>query len=146
MNTCVDQERRQIAGECARRLRVATQTDIVLARHAGRLVGQTIGFLHSDLTLIATVISELGRNILQYAQTGEIEIHRVLKGNLAGIHIIARDHGPGIANVDRVVRGGFSTSGGLALGLAGVRRIMDEFDLQSSPRNGTTVSVIKWKV
>jgi serine/threonine-protein kinase RsbT len=103
-----------------------------------------LGFSSGDTTLIATAISELGRNILSYAGQGEISISAV-DGGRCGILIIASDKGPGIPDVQQALRDGFSTSGGLGLGLPGVRRLMDEFEITSAPKRGTTVKAKKWK-
>ena len=96
--------------------------------------------------LIATVISELARNIVMYAKTGEIRL-KVINGGSArhGIQVIARYEGPGIADVDQALRDGFSTSGSLGVGLPGVRRLVDEFQIDSTENRGTTVTVMKRK-
>lgn len=127
-------------------MRVETDTDLVAARHAGRTLAESAGFTSSELTLIATAISELARNIIEYATFGEIVLDIVENGDHRGIRILARDSGPGIADTEKAVRGGYSTSGGLGLGLVGVKHIMDEFELQSSVGAGTRVSVTKWKL
>lgn len=127
-------------------VRVETDTDLVAARHAGRMLAESAGFTSSELTLIATAISELARNIIEYATFGEIALEIVENRSKRGIRILARDSGPGIADTEKAVRGGYSTSGGLGLGLVGVKHIMDEFDLQSSVGAGTQVSVTKWKL
>jgi serine/threonine-protein kinase RsbT len=103
-----------------------------------------IGFAATDATLIATAISELARNIVTYAQNGELAMRTVETAHLKGILIVARDNGPGIRSVQDVLRDGYSTSGGLGLGLPGVKRLMDEFAIESELRRGTTVSVKKW--
>lgn len=103
------------------------------------------GFSSSEMTLIATAISELARNIIRYAKRGEISL-QVVDGNpKEGITIVARDEGPGIADVERALEAGYSTSGSLGLGLPGVRRIMDEFEIKSVVGQGTIVTVTKWK-
>jgi serine/threonine-protein kinase RsbT len=104
----------------------------------------TIGFGATDATLIATAISELARNIVMYAQKGEVMICSVETAHSKGILIVARDNGPGIRSIQDVLRDGYSTSGGLGLGLPGVKRLMDEFAIESEPRRGTTVTVKKW--
>jgi serine/threonine-protein kinase RsbT len=104
-----------------------------------------LGFSSGDTTLIATAISELGRNILSYAQQGEILIRAINGCDHTGILIVASDKGPGISDVHQALRDGFSTSGGLGLGLPGVRRLMDEFEITSVLKRGTTVKVKKWK-
>lgn len=127
------------------RMPIASDSDLIEARQKGRVLAERQGFSSSELTLIATAISELARNIIRYAKRGEISI-QVLDGNpKAGIVVVARDAGPGIADVERALEAGYSTSGSLGLGLPGVRRIMDEFAIVSEIGQGTTVTVTKWK-
>jgi len=104
----------------------------------------TIGFAATDATLIATAISELARNIVMYAQKGEVMMRSVETAQFKGILIVARDNGPGIRSIQDVLRDGYSTSGGLGLGLPGVKRLMDEFAIESELKRGTTVTVKKW--
>lgn len=125
---------------------IVSDSDLIDARQKGRALAEQLGFSPSELTLIATAISELARNIIRYAKRGEIVIQAVNSGPKEGIAVVARDEGPGIADVERALQAGYSTSGGLGLGLPGVRRIMDEFDLESELGLGTTVTVIKWKL
>ena len=103
-----------------------------------------IGFTATDATLIATAISELARNIVMYAGQGEVMLQTVEASQRKGIVISARDRGPGIRSLENVLRDGYSTSGGLGLGLPGVKRLMDEFAIESELRRGTTVTVKKW--
>ncbi|MFL6622895.1 MAG: anti-sigma regulatory factor [Sulfurifustis sp.] len=123
---------------------VASDIDIVQARRQGRALAEQIGFSASEATLVATAISELARNIVHYAKTGEILVRPVDGAGRCGITIVARDRGPGIADTKLAVREGYSTSASLGLGLPGVRRIMDEFDIVSKVGCGTTVTVTKW--
>jgi serine/threonine-protein kinase RsbT len=104
-----------------------------------------LGFSATDSTLIATAISELARNIVSYARKGEITVKTIHASSRHGILVIASDDGPGIPDVLQAMRDGFSTSGSLGLGLPGVRRLMDEFQIASQPGRGTTVTVKKWK-
>ena len=127
------------------RVTVTSDADLVVARRKGRALAEQNGFSASEATLVATAISELARNIVSYAGSGEILVGKIDSANGLGIGVIARDRGPGIADTERAIRGGYSTSGGLGLGLPGVRRIMDEFDIASSPGKGTIVSIVKWK-
>lgn len=127
------------------RVRIASDSDIVAARSRGRTLAIELGFSSGDTTLIATAISELARNILSYARQGEILIRAVDGSNRSGILIVASDKGPGISDLRQALRDGFSTSGSLGLGLPGVRRLMDEFEITSEPMQGTTVKVKKWK-
>lgn len=124
---------------------VSSDSDLVAARREGRVLAEQLGLSSSEATLVATAISELARNIVSYAGRGEIHISLVNNAARNGITVIARDEGPGIADIELAVREGYSTSGGLGLGLPGVRRIMDEFEIASSLGQGTTITVTKWK-
>ena len=127
------------------RVPIALDRDILTARQRGRRLAKESGFLSSDATLIATVISELARNMLRFAGQGEIILRVIENGLTQGIEVVAVDEGPGIPDVFLAVRAGYSTSGGLGLGLAGVRRLMDEFEISSSVGTGTTVTSRKWR-
>ncbi|MGH7255260.1 MAG: ATP-binding protein, partial [Nitrospirales bacterium] len=122
-----------------------SDADLVVARHRGRALAAQLGFSSSELALVATTISELARNIVRYAKRGEIVMRLVENGTLRGITIVARDEGPGISDITLAMQPGYSTSGGLGLGLPGVRRIMDEFEIASEVSKGTIVTVTKWK-
>jgi serine/threonine-protein kinase RsbT len=111
----------------------------------GRSLAAALNFSSGEATLIVLTISELARNIVTYAKKGEIRL-RVINGSARkGIRVVAHDDGPGIADVEQALRDGFSTSGGLGLGLPGVRRLVDEFQIESKRDGGTTVTVTKWK-
>jgi serine/threonine-protein kinase RsbT len=125
-------------------VRIDSDLDIVVARQKGRELGNGLGFGSTDLALIATAISELARNIVLYAQGGEI-ILKSEDSDPSGILVTAFDEGPGIPDVGRALHDGYSTSGSLGLGLPGVRRLMDEFDIVSEVGRGTTVIAKKWK-
>jgi serine/threonine-protein kinase RsbT len=126
-------------------IRIASDKDVVAARQQGRAVALQTGFTVSEATLIATAISELARNIVSYANPGSVTLKPANGANGAvGITIIASDSGPGIADIPQALRDGYSSSGGLGLGLPGVRRLMDEFDINSRAGGGTTVTVTKW--
>jgi serine/threonine-protein kinase RsbT len=127
------------------RVAINSDQDIVLARQKGRSLAADLHFSPVDATLIATAISELARNILAYARKGEITLRPILASGRQGILIIASDDGPGIRDVNQALRDGFSTSGSLGLGLPGVRRLMDEFEINSRPGRGTKVAVKKWR-
>lgn len=124
---------------------ITCDKDVVLARQHGRSLAIQAGFSESQATLIATAISELSRNIVSYAERGVISLRLVRPANRVGLQIIATDSGCGIADVGQALRDGYSTSGGLGLGLPGVRRLMDEFAIDSSVGRGTRISVTKWK-
>jgi serine/threonine-protein kinase RsbT len=124
---------------------INSDQDIVLARQKGRAKAIELGFSSGDATLIATAISELARNIVAYAGKGRITLKVVNGLNRQGISVVASDEGPGIPDIRQALRDGFSTSGSLGLGLPGVRRLMDEFEITSQPGRGTTVVVKKWR-
>ena len=126
-------------------MQISSDLDLVRAREQGRVLAGKLGFQQSDLTLVATAISELARNIVRYARRGEIILRQAQDGGVPGIVIIARDEGPGIPDVNRAMEQGYSTSGGLGLGLPGVRRIMDKFEIVSEVGKGTVVTAVKWK-
>jgi serine/threonine-protein kinase RsbT len=123
------------------RVPIESTNDVVVARQRGRALAAETGFSTSDATLMAAAISELARNIVKYAGRGEILLRRDTNGTMT---IIARDEGPGILDVGAALRRGYSTSGGLGLGLPGVRRIAESFHIASSSA-GTTVTVCKCK-
>lgn len=132
------------AGEI--RVPINSDQDIVLARQKGRNLAADAGFSPVDCTLVATAISELARNIVSYAKTGEIALQVVRDSRRSGILITASDNGPGITDLRLALRDGFSTSGSLGLGLPGVRRLVDEFQISSSAGQGTVVKVTKWRL
>ncbi len=125
------------------RIAIEREMDVVVARQRGRELAAAAGFSSSDQTLIALAISELARNIVVYAQRGEIVIQTV-EGERRGIEIVAHDDGPGIPDIELAMRDGYSTTKSLGLGLPGTRRVMDEFDLRSERQKGTTITIRKW--
>ena len=127
------------------RVEINSDQDIVVARQKGRVLAGELGFSSGDATLIATAISELARNIVSYARTGEIRLKGIHGSSRVGILVVAEDDGPGITDIRQALRDGFSTSGSLGLGLPGVRRLMDEFEISSQPGKGTMVAVKKWR-
>ena len=127
------------------RVAIGSDQDIVVARQKGRSLALELGFSSGDATLIATAISELARNIVSYAGSGLVVLKDVQGSTRVGITVTASDNGPGIPNVSQALRDGFSTSGSLGLGLPGVRRLMDEFEIASQPGQGTKVVVKKWR-
>ena len=130
--------------ECRSSVDIYTEWDIVAARQLGRNEAKNIGFGTVDQARITTAISELARNIYLYAGKGNIKINELYENNLYGISIIASDEGPGIADLRKVMNDGYSTSGGLGAGMPGVRRLMDEFNVQSEKGVGTTITAVKW--
>jgi serine/threonine-protein kinase RsbT len=124
---------------------INSDQDIVAARQKGRSLAVALGFSSGDATLIATAISELARNIITYAKSGEIRLTVINGSARQGIRLVAHDQGPGIPDVQQALRDGFSTSGSLGLGLPGVMRLVDEFEVVSEENRGTTVTAKKWK-
>lgn len=124
---------------------IGSDVDVVGARQRGRELAAQLGFSAGDQAVVAAAISEVARNILMYARRGTVELHVVEDGDRPGITIIASDRGPGIPDIEQAMRDGFSTSGGLGLGLPGARRLMDEFAIISSPGRGTTVTMKVWR-
>lgn len=123
---------------------IDNEADIVVARQKGRTLATTLGFRGSDLTVIATAISEVARNIVRYAGRGEIVLRPAQPGPHPGVEIVARDQGPGIADIALAMQDGYSTGKSLGLGLPGAKRLMDEFEIQSEPGKGTHVTMRKW--
>lgn len=123
---------------------IEREADIVTARQKGRELCAALGFSMTDRTLVATAISEVARNIVKYAQRGEVVLSRVDDAGRHGIVVVARDAGPGIPDLELAMRDGFSTGNSLGLGLPGAKRLMDEFDLESAPSAGTTITMKKW--
>jgi serine/threonine-protein kinase RsbT len=124
---------------------IVSDASVMAARQKGRELAMAVGIAGSDLTLLATAISEIARNIVQYAGRGQIEFHNVVRGSKRGLMVVARDNGPGIADIRQAMQDGFSTSRGMGMGLPGARRLMDDFDIVSEVGKGTTISMTKWE-
>jgi serine/threonine-protein kinase RsbT len=128
------------------RVQIGEDADLILARAEGRALASKQGFSRTDATLIATAISEIARNIVVHAGHGEIVLRAVDEGWRSGLVVVARDRGPGIRDIEALARQGFTTGHGLGLGLPGARRLMDDFEVVSAPGEGTTVTMVKWRV
>jgi serine/threonine-protein kinase RsbT len=126
-------------------LRIKDETDIVFARRAVRDAASQLGFGQTDVTRIVTAASELARNIFKYAGEGVMRWRRIENGGSFGVELQFVDRGPGIQDIDLALQDGFSTSGGLGMGLPGARRLMDELEIQSAPGQGTRVTLRKWR-
>ena len=126
------------------RIPIGTDADIVTARQAGRQLATRLDLTPSDLTFIATAISEVARNIVEYAAPGDVTVRLVEKGGRRGVAIVAQDAGPGIADVMLALQDGYSTTGSLGLGLPGARRLMDDFEIETEVGKGTRVTMCKW--
>lgn len=126
------------------RVDVRSTIDIVTARQQGRELARLVGFEGAEVTLIAAAISEVARNVVDHAKGGVIILNPIVHGSRRGVQIVARDEGPGIADIEQAMQYGFSTRKGLGVGLPGAKWLMDEFDIQSAVGKGTTVTMRKW--
>jgi serine/threonine-protein kinase RsbT len=126
------------------RIAIEFDEDVVRARQRGRQLGQSLDLSATDLTLLATAISEIARNITAYAGHGDIRIRLVEEEGHRGIEVLAEDEGPGIPDIAAALGDGYSTGRGMGLGLPGARRLMDHFEIDSRVGEGTRVRMIKW--
>ncbi len=126
------------------RVAVDAEPDIIVARQVGRKIAVELGFSSGDLALIATAISEITRNVIEYARRGVMTVRELQQGTRRGIEIVIEDEGPGIADLSQAMQDGYSTGGGLGLGLPGARRLMDDFAIDSQVGRGTRVVMRKW--
>lgn len=127
------------------KLPVASDADIVTVRQRVRALAVESGFSLVDQTKIVTAASELARNTVVHGGGGTVDIEMLVEGGRRGLRLTFRDHGPGIADVEAAMRNGFTTGGGLGLGLGGARRLSNEFDIQSRPGEGTVVRITRWR-
>jgi serine/threonine-protein kinase RsbT len=126
------------------RVDVSRDADVVVARQKGREIAALVGFSATDQTLIATAISEVTRNIVKFAERGEVVISMVSAGARRGVNVVARDVGPGIEEPERAMQDGYGTYDGFGLGLPGAKRLMDRLELESVQGVGTTITMEKW--
>jgi len=131
--------------ESEERIAIESDADVVVARQRARALAAQVDLTSTDQTLLATAISELARNITAYAVRGEVLVG-VVRGDRGrrGVRVVARDDGPGIEDIQAALTDGYTTGNGLGLGLPGARRLVDEFDIQTAPGQGTTVTLVKW--
>ena len=122
-----------------------TEQDVVRTRQLARSWAVAIGFSLVEQTKIVTAASELARNAVEYGGGGKLRMRWLVNSMRQGLRMDFIDEGPGIANIDQALKDGYSTGGGLGLGLSGARRLMSEFELDSKPGQGTRVSVTRWK-
>ncbi|GIQ70939.1 anti-sigma regulatory factor [Xylanibacillus composti] len=127
------------------KIQILQEQDAIVARQRGRDLAKQLGFSLVDQTRIAISISELARNMLIYAGAGEIEIRQIeANDDLTGIEIRAEDKGPGITDLEMAMTDGYTSSGGLGMGLPGTKRLMDDFEIRSEVGKGTSVTIRKW--
>jgi serine/threonine-protein kinase RsbT len=128
------------------RIPIRSDADVVSARQEGKALAVELDFSATEVTLIATAISEVARNIITYAGEGEVCLTIVSDGIRRGVRVVAADEGPGIGDLDRAMQDGYSSGQGMGLGLPGARRLMDDFHVESKPDAGTTVTMTKWEL
>ena len=134
-----------MVGEAPERIAIESDADVVTARQRARALAVGLDMPSTDQTLLATAISEVARNITAYAVRGEVLLELVRDSHgRRGIRVVARDEGPGIVDLERALTDGYTTGGGLGLGLPGARRLVDEFAIETAPGEGTTVTLVKW--
>jgi serine/threonine-protein kinase RsbT len=126
-------------------LPIRSQEDIVRVRQATRESAVAQGFSLVDQTKIVTAASELARNTLDYGKGGEVVIERVNDALRKGVRLTFTDHGPGIEDIEKALTDGYSTGGGLGLGLSGARRLSNEFSIDSTPGQGTRIMIARWR-
>ena len=124
---------------------VREQHDIVSVRQVVRSWSLTLGLGLVDLTKLVTAASEIARNTVEYGGGGTLQIEEIRDGLKLGVRLVFEDQGPGIADIDRAMTDGYSSGSGMGLGLGGTKRLVDEFDISSTPGAGTRVSITKWK-
>jgi serine/threonine-protein kinase RsbT len=124
---------------------VNDEAHIILARQCAGRAAKRIGMGILDQTKIATATSELARNIVRYAKSGEVLIEEVERDARSGLQITFTDRGPGIADIETAMRDGYTTGGGMGYGLSGSKRLVNEFEIRSQVGVGTTVIIKKWK-
>jgi serine/threonine-protein kinase RsbT len=124
---------------------IESDADVVTARQRARAMASQLDFSSTDQTLLATAISEVARNITAYATRGEVVLSVITDDDgRRGIRVIARDQGPGIENLELALQDGYTSGSGLGLGLPGARRLVDDFDIETAPGQGTTVTLVMW--
>ena len=126
-------------------LPIRNQEDIVRVRQATREHAIAHGFSLVDQTKLVTAASELARNTLDYGHGGEVEIERLIDGIRKGLRLTFSDQGPGIEDLEKALTDGYSTGGGLGLGLSGARRLSNDFSIDSAPGKGTRITIARWR-
>ncbi|MDZ8261353.1 anti-sigma regulatory factor [Nostoc sp. ChiQUE01b] len=126
-------------------INIQSSTDIVLVRQSVRQLAVEIGFGLVDQTKIVTAASELARNTLDYGGGGTVKLETLEQGRRRGLRLTFEDRGPGIPDIELALRDGFTTGGGLGMGLSGAKRLANEFEIQSVVGEGTQVTIVRWK-
>jgi serine/threonine-protein kinase RsbT len=126
-------------------LPIKSSEDVVRVRATVRDAAVAAGFSLVDQTKFVTAASELARNTIDYGKGGEVEIESVELGVRKGVRLTFKDKGPGIPDIEQAMKDGYTTGGGLGLGLGGARRLSNEFSIHSEPGHGTRVTIARWK-
>ena len=134
-----------VVGDPVEEVTLKTGEDVVRLRKSVRERAVATGFNLVEQTKIITAASELGRNTIQYGGGGRARIQTLLNGSRRGLRLEFVDEGPGIADIQQALQDGFTTGGGLGLGLSGAKRLSDEFEIDSAPGKGTRVAIVRWK-
>lgn len=124
---------------------IQSSADVVLVRQAVRQIAIEVGFSLVDQTKIVTAASELARNTLDYGGGGTATLEALQEGNRRGVRLVFADQGPGITDINLALKDGYTTGGGLGMGLSGTKRLVNEFEIVSQLGVGTTITVTKWK-
>jgi serine/threonine-protein kinase RsbT len=127
------------------KLEIRLSEDVVRVRQAVRALAIRIGLSLVDQTKVVTAASELARNTLEYGGGGTVTLERASNGARQGVRLTFEDQGPGIPDIELALKEGYTTGGGLGLGLSGAKRLSNEFDIWSKPGEGTRVSITRWK-
>jgi serine/threonine-protein kinase RsbT len=123
---------------------IRSESDLIIVRKTVRNIVESMGFGVTDVTRIVTAVSELARNIYLYAGTGYLQCREVSNGHAGGIELTFIDDGPGIPDIPQALEVGYTTGGGLGMGLPGAKRLMDEMEIESQAGKGTTIIIRKW--
>jgi serine/threonine-protein kinase RsbT len=136
---------RQMTMQKTETINIQSSGDVVLVRQAVRQKAVEIGFSLVDQTKIVTAASELARNTLEYGGGGTVKLETLQQEKRRGVRLTFEDRGPGIADIDLALKDGFTTGGGLGMGLGGAKRLANEFEIQSAVGEGTRVIIVRWK-
>lgn len=132
-------------GEVEAKLDIRSGEDVVRVRQAVRALTIRAGLSLVDQTKVVTAASELARNTLDYGGGGSVTLERLTNGAKTGIRLVFEDQGPGIADINLALKDGYTTGGGLGLGLSGAKRLSNEFNIESKVGEGTRVTIVRWK-
>jgi serine/threonine-protein kinase RsbT len=129
----------------AEELPIQSSADVVSVRQAVRCAAMDQSFSLVDQTKLVTAASELARNTLDYGGGGNVRVEHLVDGVRKGVRLIFKDQGPGIADIELAMRDGYTSGGGLGLGLGGAKRLVNEFHIDSAPGKGTTITITRWR-